>query len=59
MPLQLSVPNGQRFSKRFLAGVEVWVKQMMKGEKIVLTQPIINSHRSVPPKTSTPSKVFY
>ncbi|KAG2454515.1 hypothetical protein HYH02_000362 [Chlamydomonas schloesseri] len=49
---KVSVPNGQRFSKAFLAGLEVWARQVLAGEEPVLQRSVAPAART---QAATPS----
>eukprot|EP00198_Chlamydomonas_reinhardtii_P010400 XP_001699737.1 predicted protein [Chlamydomonas reinhardtii] len=50
---KVSVPNGQRFSKAFLAGLEVWARQLLAGEEPVLQRAVAAAAKT--PSAAAPS----
>ncbi|KAF5840569.1 hypothetical protein DUNSADRAFT_16232 [Dunaliella salina] len=54
---KVAAPPGQRFSKAFLAGVEVWASQMMAGQEVRLVHPTfaLASQLATPPPPPPPS----
>ncbi|KAG2436329.1 hypothetical protein HXX76_006638 [Chlamydomonas incerta] len=50
---KVSVPNGQRFSRAFLAGLEVWARQVLAGEEPVLQRAVAAAAKT--PTAAAPS----
>ncbi|KAG2493121.1 hypothetical protein HYH03_008549 [Edaphochlamys debaryana] len=52
---KVSVPHGQRFGKPFLAGLEVWARQVLEGQQPVLQVSIAAPSKAAPSGVGAPT----